>query len=145
MAKVENENVRDFFRRFRLDLRVFDASAECASKMFCVFCTETVYDVTPFVVLFYSDVSPSCKRTKFFHRSTCCSSNVTPLHEAKPSLQVTNEYLQTRTSTYIIQFLMYSIRHKLCINVHCIRMVLHPGDVIGNDMLSSMIIIVSIT
>ena len=34
------------FRRFRLNLRVGDASAEGASKSFRAFCTETAYDVT---------------------------------------------------------------------------------------------------
>ena len=43
-----NENFRDFFRRFTLDLRVFDASAEGTSENFTEFCTETTYDVILF-------------------------------------------------------------------------------------------------
>ena len=47
-AEGANENFRDLFRRFRLNLRAFDASAEGASEHFRVFSTATAYDVIIF-------------------------------------------------------------------------------------------------
>ena len=47
-----------FFRRFRLNLRVFDASAEGASENFKVFNTRTAYDV----IIFEIPVGGNCPR-----------------------------------------------------------------------------------
>ena len=43
-----NENFRDFFRRFKLNLRLRDASAKGASENFRVYYTETSYDLIIF-------------------------------------------------------------------------------------------------
>ena len=47
-AAGANENFSDFFRRSKLNFRVFDASAEGASEYFRVFSTGTAYDVIIF-------------------------------------------------------------------------------------------------